>query len=298
MQQDLVFFKKEGEEGVALTSTSANHIANLAKEFIQDIEARLNSISFYSVEVALIGGTNTNTIQNGSNMQLLGSVGRLLNDVAQAKSLIAWLREGIKTKDALVKNILSFSIGDFCNLQGIDKPKEPEMGHILTEEEYYTSLPIKERNRYYELETEAAVIGSCVHPRGPLSNARKELSDKIQHPHMVQGIGRDALIYTYTPTVTVEELDTVFFELQKRHRETQAQLNAMKYNCEQAINESTNKINSEYEAAFKLYQTELSSLYASFQTWRAEKTQEYNKLKIVIPNSLLGIYNIISSLGK
>lgn len=34
MQKDLVFFKKEGEEGVALTSTSANHIANLAKEYI------------------------------------------------------------------------------------------------------------------------------------------------------------------------------------------------------------------------------------------------------------------------
>lgn len=31
MQKDLVFFKKEGEEGVALTSTSANHIANMAK---------------------------------------------------------------------------------------------------------------------------------------------------------------------------------------------------------------------------------------------------------------------------
>ena len=29
MQKDLVFFKKEGEEGVALTSTSANHIANM-----------------------------------------------------------------------------------------------------------------------------------------------------------------------------------------------------------------------------------------------------------------------------
>ena len=298
MQQDLVFFKKEGEEGVALTSTSANHIANLAKEFIQDIETRLNSMCFYNAEVALIGSATANTIQNGGDIKLLGSLPRLLNDVAQAKSLIAWLREGIKTKDALVKNILSFSIGDFCKLQGIDKPKEPEMGHILTEEEYYTSLPIKERNRYYELETEAAVIGSCVHPRGPLSNARKELSDKIQHPHSVSGIGRDALIYTYTPTVTVEELDTVFFELQKKHRETQAQLNSMKYNCEQAINESTNKANSEYEAAFKLYQTELSSLYASFQTWRAEKTQEYNKLKIVVPNSLLGIYNTISSLGK
>lgn len=298
MQKDLVFFKKEGEEGVALTSTSANHIANLAKEFIQDIEVRLNSMNFYSIEVALIGSTDTSTIQSGSNMQLLGSIGGLLNDVAQAKSLIAWLREGIKAKDALVKNILSSSVEDFCKLQGIDKPKEPEMGHILTEEEYYASLPIKERNRYYELETEAAVIGSCVHPKGPLSDARKELSDKIQHPHMVQGTGRDALIYTYTPTITVEELDTVFFELQKRHRETQAQLNAMKYNCEQAINESNNKVNTEYMAASQKYQAELKDVLGAFKTWRDEKSQEYSKLKIVVPNSLLGIYNTINSLGK
>lgn len=40
MQKDLVFFKKEGEEGVALTSTSANHIANLAKEYIQGVETQ------------------------------------------------------------------------------------------------------------------------------------------------------------------------------------------------------------------------------------------------------------------
>lgn len=37
MQKDLVFFKKEGEEGVALTSTSANHIANLAKKNLKKI---------------------------------------------------------------------------------------------------------------------------------------------------------------------------------------------------------------------------------------------------------------------
>ena len=30
MQKDSVFFKKEGEEGVALTSTSANHIAKFS----------------------------------------------------------------------------------------------------------------------------------------------------------------------------------------------------------------------------------------------------------------------------
>lgn len=44
MQKDLVFFKKEGEEGVALTSTSANHIANMAKEYIYGIVIVIVSI--------------------------------------------------------------------------------------------------------------------------------------------------------------------------------------------------------------------------------------------------------------
>ena len=49
MQKDLVFFKKEGEEGVALTSTSANHIANMAKEYIQGMETQLNNVSFLNM---------------------------------------------------------------------------------------------------------------------------------------------------------------------------------------------------------------------------------------------------------
>lgn len=215
MQKDLVFFKKEGEEGIALTSTSANHIANLAKEYIQGVETQLNNICFFNAEV-----------------------------------------------------------------------------------EYYASLPIKERNRYYQLETEAAVLGKYIHPDGHLSDARKELKDKLQHPHKVDGRGRDALIYTYTPTVDVAEVDNVFFELQKKHREIQAQLNAMKYSCEQAINESTNKVNTEYMAASQKYQAELKDVLGAFKTWKDGKSQEYSKLKIVVPNSLLGIYNTINSLGK
>lgn len=45
-----VFF---GENG--LTSTSANHIANLAKEFISTNENYLNNISFVNCAIGLIG---------------------------------------------------------------------------------------------------------------------------------------------------------------------------------------------------------------------------------------------------
>ena len=299
MQKDLVFFKKEGEEGVALTSTSANHIANLAKEYIQGVETQLNNICFFNTEVALVGSVGgASTIQTGETSEVLNNLQSFLEGVAQAKSLIAWLREGIKAKENLMKDLQTISLDDWCKENGMIKPETPDYGHILTEVEYYASLPIKERNRYYQLETEAAVFGKYIHPDGYLSDARKKLKDKLQHPHEVDGKGRDALIYTYTPTVAVVEVDSVFFELQKKHREIQAQLNAMKYNCEQAINESTNKVNTEYMAALQKYQAELKDVLGAFKTWKDEKSQEYSKLKIVIPHSLMGIYNTINSLGK
>lgn len=299
MQKDLVFFKKEGEEGVALTSTSANHIANLAKEYIQGVETQLNNICFFNAEVALVGSVGgASTIQTGVLPEALGNLQSMLEGVAQAKSLIAWLREAIKAKENLMKGLQTISLEDWCKENGMVKPESPTYGHILTEVEYYASLPIKERNRYYQLETEAAVFGKYIHPDGHLSDARKELKDKLQHPHKVDGKGRDALIYTYTPTVVVAEVDNVFFELQKKHREVQAQLNAMKYSCEQAINESTNKVNTEYMTASQKYQAELKDVLGAFKTWKDEKSQKYSKLKIVVPNSLLGIYNTINSLGK
>ena len=299
MQKDLVFFKKEGEEGVALTSTSANHIANLAKEYIQGVETQLNNICFFDAEVALVGSVGgASTIQTGETPEVLNDLQSLLEGVAQAKSLIAWLREAIKAKENLMKDLQTISLEDWCKENGIAKPEAPNYGYVLTEIEYYISLPIKERNRYYQLETEAAVLGKYIHPDGHLSDARKELKDKLQHPHKVDGKGRDALIYTYTPTVDVAEIDNVFFELQKKHREIQAQLNAIKYNCKQAINESTNKVNTEYMAASQKYQAELKDVLGAFKTWKDEKSQEYSKLKIVIPHSLMGIYNTINSLGK
>lgn len=297
--KDMVFFANENTEGVKLSSTSANHIANLAKEYIQSVETQLNNVNFFNIEVALMGSIGgANTIQTGNTSEVLNSLQSLLGEVALAKSLIAWLREGIKAKENLIKDLQDISLEDWCVENEITKPEIPNYGHILTETEYYASLPIKERNRYYQLETEAAVLGKYIHPDGHLSNARKELKDKLQHPHKVDGKGRDAIIYTYTPTINVAEIDHIFFELQKRYREVQAQLNAIKYNCEQAVNESTNRVNTEYVTASQKYQAELKDILGVFKTWKDKKSQEYSKLKIIIPNSLLVIYNTINSLGK
>lgn len=47
--ENKVFF---GESG--LTSTSANHVANLAKEFISSNENYLNNISFINCKIGII----------------------------------------------------------------------------------------------------------------------------------------------------------------------------------------------------------------------------------------------------
>ena len=298
MTKDLVFFKKEGEEGVALTSTSANHIANMAKEYIQSTESELNNVSFLNVEIALIGANGSNTIQVGMTQEEFDNIPVMLDNVAQAKSLIAWLREAIKAKDTLMRELQATTLDEWCEENDVERPISPIAPHVLTEQEYYASLPIKERNRYYQLETMAAVIGKYIHPDGNLSDARKELKDKVQHPHQVEGKGRDALIYTYEPSVSIAIVDNTFYELQKKHREVQAQLNSMKHDCEVAIEESTNKSNSEYAVALSEYKENLKTILLSFKTWKDTKSQEYSKLKIAIPNSLMGIYNTINSLGK
>ena len=297
--KDMVFFADDNTEGIKLSSTNSNYIANLAKEYIQSTEAHLNNVHFLDINVEVIGRANkASIIQRGETLETLNSLQSLLKRVAQAKSLIAWLREGIKAKNRLIEHLNTISFEDWCKENKIVSPEIPHPGHILTKEEYYASLPIKERNRYYQLETEAAVLGKYIHPDGHLSNARKELKDRICHPNRLESSGADALIYTYTPTVSEASIDEAFYNLQNEHREIQAQLNAMKSVCEHAINESANKVNTEFITDSQKYQAELEKHLAAFKAWKGKKIQEYSKLKIVIPHSLMDIYNTINKLGK
>jgi hypothetical protein len=96
MEKDLIFFGNSG-----LTNTSANYIANLAKELYNSIEKELNNIVFYTTTVKLIGSKEESLIQGG--VTSVDDIPNKLNDIAQLKSLIAWPRDAIKAKDRLYK---------------------------------------------------------------------------------------------------------------------------------------------------------------------------------------------------
>lgn len=295
MKKDMIFFSTEGK---GLTSTSANHIANLAKEMVWETEASLEGLTFYSTSVALIGNDSVNTLREGDTSETLGKIKAQLHTIAKANSLIAWLREAIKAKERLLKEVDDLTLNDFMKLQGIKKPDMPTRGTALTEDEYYASLSVDERNRFYSLEALASVLGKAVHPAGVIANAREQLNERLKNPKTIEGKGRDALLFFYTPTVKTSQVDEVYFAVQKEFREVQASLNAIKYDCLKAVKESEIEVQTKYADDYAKYQAEITRIQNEMSTYEKKRTREIGSFKIRIPDSLVDIYERVAHLGK
>lgn len=291
-----IFFAPEDYNGVKLTSTSANHVANLAKELIRNLESNLSNLCFYNENLTLVGSSETSAIRIGTKD--VYNIPADLEDIAKAKSLIAWIREALKAKEKLSKELSIHYQDMYLEANGLTMPKEPEYDHMLTEEEYYDSLTVKERNRYYELETLAAVIGKAIHPDGPYAKAREELNKVIQNPNVVKGNGRDTLIYNRVPSLDTKDVENIYFELQKVHREVQSELNSIKYKYTLALEASQNAVYSKYNTEYAAYKEEMKALRSKMQDYYNQETNRVMSLKIIIPNSLMDIYEQVSKLGK
>ncbi len=295
MKKDMIFFSPDGD---GLTSTSANHIANMAKEMIRNFDSTIANLVFYTTEVSLIGVDSRNVLQQGATDADVLSVAGKLRIIAQAKSLIAWLREAIKARERLITEAESLTLEEYVKEKGITLEKEPEAGTPITEDDYYASLSLDERNRYYELETLAAVIGEEIHPGGHFAEARASLTERFSKPHDVKGDGRDTLIYTFIPSVSETIVEDTYFSLQKQYREAQARLNSIKYDCRKAVMESEVRVKTEYAEAIKRYNAERQLLEAELAKDIRKRVKEIADYRIVIPASLKNIYDDVSRLGK
>jgi len=294
MEKDKIFF---GEQG--LTSTSANHVANMAKEMYQHLEEELGNFSFCNESISLLGANMVPTqYTTGKDSAFLKSLPEKLRTIAELKSLIAWLREAIKARKALSSALEGIDMIDWCAQQGIDPPSVPVRPDVLTEDEYYGSLNIKERNAYYALETKCAVIGKFIHEDGKFNNERKRLTEVIENPNILRENGRDTTIIRREPSVTTEQVDEVFFELQAKHREYQAALNAIKHKCELAIEQSRIEADAKYNADCGVYKSTYDELHGRFTEWKHQQVIALQKLKIIIPDNLKPIYEKVSALGK
>lgn len=292
MEQN-VFFAENG-----LTSTSANHVANLAKEFVQDEEMEMNNVRFVNCFVSVIGSSEKTQTCKGIDDKWFKFFDEFVVSVYEAKSLIAWLREAIKAKEEMLRELNNTEIEEWAAANNVAMPKRPEKRSALTRDAVIAALDIKERNRIYKLETEAAVIGKCIHPDGRFSKSRKEMHDRMSNPIDIKGEGRDALVYSYELSCDYNDVDNEFFRLQKWHRESQAELNSILHKIDEQVRNDEIAANTEYIEARKAYEREYETLCAQYSVWKKQEAARISSLKIAIPNDLTKIYERVNKLGK
>lgn len=289
----MIFF---GENG--LTNTSANYIANIAKEKYQDIEGKLRNFHLYSTTCGLIGSKERSALQEGVGQEFLDNMEENLVNVARLKSLIAWLREAIKARESLIAEIKMTSEQEICAVLGMDCPNSPEKLRRLTSDDVVTTWNIKQRNRYYYLETLCATLGAYVHKNGSFNEARQDLITALSCKHFTNGEGRDTVIYERIPSVSIENVDKTFFELQAKYREYQAELNSMKHEIEMKLQADDNEKSSIETDNLNNYHMKMREIHDATSNWKRQQLENIQKMRIVIPDSLKGIYEYVSQAGK
>jgi SpoVK/Ycf46/Vps4 family AAA+-type ATPase len=63
-------------------------------------------------------------------------------------------------------------------------------------------------------------------------------------------------------------------------------------------NKNNNNAKGSYTKEMQEYNATMSEIISAYNLWKEKETQKVSKLKIIIPNDLVSIYNTITQLGK
>lgn len=286
-----------------MTSTEAQNICNIAKEAVTNEHERLSAVSFYDTEIASIISPEA-FIKTKISPNDISWISESLDKIGRYNALNAWLKEAIKAKEEAMDEVDIMDVTTLDFYEDYIKPEEPTMCYdSFDEEQIMSEWSADKLNRYYTLNSEAAVIGKYIHDSGAIAKARKDLVNKMANPSTVSGQGRETIVYKYIPSVDTEVVEGIYMSLLAKHRKLNAELNSLKAE----IKETINKKNIEASIAFRDKHTEWEykiSEYYSLVKQRDAKINEYkisekeriSKLKINVPSSLMDTYKEIKAL--
>ena len=294
-EKNKIFFGTKG-----ITSTSANHIANIAKEVMEESRALLENITFVNCNVGLISSDVSRLTEKGYDTDELGNIVLSINKVAECNALIAYLREAIKAKEEELAYIEGISTSKFLKIKGIEivDPRSSHSLDFMTEDDAIALLSQQERIRYLILEATAAAIGNRIHPGKSFAEARRKLELKRKEPIKLVGSGSDALVYTYSPSADVDEVNETFMQLQSAHRTANKQLNSLKFKVKQIMDDHNLKSKREYAAQSEEYDRVIATYAKQVEAFIEEQKKELLELKIVIPSDFQKLFDELNSLIK
>lgn len=276
-----------------LTATSANYIANMAKEFYRKLITEVDNFQPFNKDVKIIGSEETMRTINGTSSEEFALIPDKLRKIAECKALIAYLREAIKERENIYNNVQKYT-----DTKAREVLEEPEPVIRLTVQDILATWNIGQLNRYYELEAKCATLGKYIHEGGSFNTKRQSYHETLQKPIEVNGKGRDLIAEEYKPTLSSKEIDDMFFKLQDEYRSAQAEFNGLKHTIDEAIEQDFVQKLNEYKKALEEYNNKRVEITATEAQYRSAMLNEIQKLKIVIPTHLQSIYSEISNLSK
>ena len=292
-----VFFK----DGF-LTSTEAQNICNVANEVIARLAESINSVQFYNTSITSIMSSD-NEVCAGRGTTDIAWIQDAIIKIGKYNSLIAWLKEAIKNKEEAIGEISSMSLQEWSEFKYYPNPMSPSRKATVTREDVIRNLEATELNKYFTLQSKAAAIGKFIHETGSISRAKIMLNKVVAEPSKVSGAGRDTVVYKYTPSVNVDDVDSMFLSLMSEHRNLNAQLNFIKAKAVEEANRQNIANEQEYQKARTAYSKEYNDwldktedLQSRFNQYIITEKEKISKLKINVPDSLMETYKSIKAL--
>lgn len=284
-----------GEQGV--TSASANHLCNIAKETLRPLQDQNLRFVNTQVEILVIGNNDATkkVYQTQSGTKSLKKFKEDIEMIGNVHGLVAWLREGIKAKKKLTDEIDSLTEQDWAKEVGKPIPLMPSFREV-NENDYYNQLPIYERAKYLATEAKCAAIGKAIHPTGKFSIAREEMLDAMNEPVKITDHGTSNYIETRRFSIAPEEVDNTMFDLQNKHRELQKILNKMNCEMEDWIRDKNSEIRRKTVEAIRAWEAEYKEWSDEYKEWKSNEKSQIRDLKICIPDQFKNAFDFLNNL--
>lgn len=295
------YFAKEGELG--MTMTSANKMANLAKERNREAMLFVESLKFYKSVISLLVAPKEKVVLSEGtpgNESTFHTIRSALNTIARYNAFIAWIREAIAAKNALISEANNKTIFQWCKEQGIEYPKAPEnnVEQLLWENRSFGKATIEEMARWYIHQAKASVFGQAIHPSGSIAKAREALMEVNLKPATAVGTGKETIIETKVPTANNEAVTEFYMSLQSEWRHAESAVNESKSRWEAENYENLLRFKNEYNECQRQYEARVNYLKSEWERWIYEECQRIGRLKIRIPHVFQPILQELLALGK
>lgn len=284
-----VFFAEKG-----ITSTSANHVSNKGKELLKSEQAVLDNINFVNTTMSLLYEGNSRPITNGMNADSFESMHKTIAKIANLNAMSAWIHEAIKAKTEILEYVQSLSIDKWAKEQNIELPNAPGKEFPIVESDVIGTWDVAKRNKYYVYESYCSLVGKFIHPKGAFYEAKAQMNNAVQNPNKVEGSGRDAIIYSYVPSMPISDVNTEYDYLSTELRHKEAEFNKMKQEIADAITEDKLTKEQKFGDAYAKYIDTMESIRNKFDMWKTKTVKEVSALKIYLPQGPKQTYDEIN----